>query len=145
MLDARIPNSNEALHAIGALIGKPWAFPDDPPTSYDCWTLVCTVRAHMSLTVPDMQRVSDLKDVPDTFLAARFDKQYVRSDIAKAKSGGILLMNWNLSHCGVLLGQRLVMHSHSADGQNGSVRVDPYNVLERMFGQIEVWHHVSDR
>jgi hypothetical protein len=37
---------------LQALIGRPYAFPSDPPRSWDCWSLVKWVRAQSGLASP---------------------------------------------------------------------------------------------
>lgn len=42
----------EALVLPVDIVGRPYAFPSDPPRTFDCWTLLLWVRSQMGLETP---------------------------------------------------------------------------------------------
>ncbi len=79
-------------------LGTPYAFPSDPPRSYDCWTLMTYLRAQIGLWTPPV----DACWAPETIAEAIAKERERWEQVAEPSVGDAVLMNDE--HIGVYLG-----------------------------------------
>jgi len=129
---------------LARYIGLPYEYPDDPPHSYDCWSLCGAIRRELGLVVPDERRSTTLDRLAVDAGNAIASGRWRRCETAEWALGSIILLGQNRRHCAVAIAPSEAMHAYAADGLRGSVRWDNAGALLRLFGSLEVWRHASD-
>ena len=94
-------------------IGTPYAWPSDPPATYDCWTLVQAAREALGLATPLPIDPADFAPRTVHEAAARVLCGPGWEEASQPQNGDVVL--FCPSHVGVWL-QGRVMHTTSASG-----------------------------
>lgn len=111
------------------LLGKPWAVPDNPPETYDCWSLVVAARKAYGLDTP---AYSDGRTV---FEGSVDDPPSGWHQLSEPRANCVAVMGKERLHVGVVVYPDSIIHSP----MNSYVRVDKLRLLERFVGQIGYW------
>ena len=111
------------------LLGKPWAVPDNPPETYDCWSLVVAVRRLCGLNTPaysDGRTVFDgtVDDPPEGW-----------SQLDAPRDRCVAVMGDTRLHVGVVLSPDSIIHSP----MDSHVRIDKLRLAERFMGPVTFW------
>ena len=116
---------------ISKAIGVQWVRWGSSWQGMDCYGLV--VRYYKD--VLDI----DLPDVPQTELAHGFELMSQIWELCENPQDGVGFMSYRAdipTHCGVYIGNGLLLHSHGNPQSGGSVRVTKLDLMQRMFGKI---------
>ena len=114
-------------------VGTPYAFPSDPPNTFDCWTLLTDLRQQMGLKTP----LAGPGWAPESF------GEHVATEIASghwrrleafsdARDGDAVL--FNAKHVGTLVG-RVIAHATHSTG----VVYTTQSAVRRRFPRCEVY------
>ncbi len=122
-----------ALAPLLSLVGRPYAFPSDPPNSFDCWSLVKYVRTSRGLPCP--LPFSDQEDwcVPGNLqlATARARGMWKAKEHPEPFDMAVL----EPAHVGVVLDGG-VLHALS---RNASVVFSSFAVIRRIWPKAEWW------
>ena len=115
------------------IVGRPYAYPPDPPVTFDCWTLLVWVRQALGLATPlDIEAAgytqANLRGAVETERASgRWQP------VDEPQDGDAVL--FSREHIGVSMGSG-VLHAH---GPSKVVLFTRWPVIRRRWPQVEVW------
>lgn len=117
------------MNALTPLIGRPWAVPCDPPSTFDCWELVRYVRGLRGITTPSVVNIGDRKPTDRKFFKNKPNGWY-----ELMAPHPYCVVFFGVSHVGVYLTVGQIMHAQLGAGVC-------INRPEHILGEATYWDY----
>ena len=121
------------LAAIRALVGRPYAFPSNPPKTFDCWTLVRHVREYLGLPCPLPFSDTEAWCVPGNLALATSRARGLWRACPHPETGMMAVLE--PAHVGVVIDDG-VLHALC---RNATVVWTRHQAIRRVWPQTEWW------
>lgn len=120
---------------IKKAVGIPWVRWRSDWEGCDCYGLVVLFyREVMGVDLPDVPQTEFADGLPEVL--PRFNQ------LTEPFNGACGFMSFKdgfPTHCGIYLGDGMMLHSHGSESQRGSVRLCKLSMMTKIFGEIRFY------